>query len=98
MQERTLKNYFAFTKLKNFACIEIKPTARKILLYLKVDPDAVDLLSGFTRDVGDIDHYGTGNLEVTLSISGTWNAQSPFFHKVMRHPNKGDKMLMATTK
>ena len=67
MQERTLKNYFAFTRLKNFACIEIKPTARKLLVYLKVDPATVELQPGFTRDVSEVGHYGTGDLEVTLS-------------------------------
>src|SRR3984957_9824110 len=67
VQERTLKNYFAFTRLKNFACIEIKPTARKLLVYLKVDPVSIDLLPGFTRDVSNIGHYGTGDLEVTLA-------------------------------
>jgi predicted transport protein len=67
VQERTLKNYFAFTRLKNFACIEIKPTARKLLIYLKVDPVGIDLQPGFTRDVSNIGHYGTGDLEVTLA-------------------------------
>ena len=69
MQERTLKNYFAFTRLKNFACIEIKPTARKILVYLKVDPTTIELQPGFTRNVSQIGHYGTGDLEVTLSTT-----------------------------
>ena len=67
VQERTLKNYFAFTRLKNFACIEIKPTARKLLVYLKVDPKSIDLRPGFTRDVSNIGHFGTGDLEVTLA-------------------------------
>jgi predicted transport protein len=67
VQERTLKNYFAFTRLKNFACIEIKPSARKLLVYLKVDPVSIDLRPGFTRDVSKIGHYGTGDLEVTLA-------------------------------
>jgi predicted transport protein len=67
VQERTLKNYFAFTRLKNFACIEIKPTARKLLVYLKVDPETIELRPGFTRDVSNIGHFGTGDLEVTLA-------------------------------
>ena len=67
VQERTLKNYFAFTRLKNFACVEIKPTARKLLVYLKVDPSTIELQPGFTRDVSEIGHFGTGDLEVTLS-------------------------------
>ncbi len=67
VQERTLKNYFAFTRLKNFACIEVKPTARKVLVYLKVNPATIELRAGFTRDVSHIGHFGTGDLEVTLS-------------------------------
>lgn len=67
VQERTLQNYFAFTRLKNFACIEIKPVAHKLLVYLKVDPATVALKPGFTRDVSKIGHFGTGDLEVTLT-------------------------------
>jgi predicted transport protein len=46
--------------------VEIKNTERKVLLYLKVDPDTVDLVVGFTRDVRKIGHFGTGELEVTV--------------------------------
>jgi predicted transport protein len=67
VQERTLKNYFAFTRLKNFACAEVKPNARKLLVYLKVDPESLELIPGFTRDVRNIGHFGTGDLEVTLA-------------------------------
>jgi predicted transport protein len=35
-------------------------------VYLKVDPDEVTLEEGFTRDVSNIGHYGTGDLEVIL--------------------------------
>jgi predicted transport protein len=66
VQERTLKNYFAFTRIKNFACVEIKPTARKLLVYVKVDPDTITLEAGFTRDVRQTGHYGTGDLEITI--------------------------------
>ena len=61
VQERTLKNYFEFTCIKNFACVEIKPAVRKLLVYLKVDPSSVDHLKlGFTRDVTKIGHFGIG--------------------------------------
>jgi predicted transport protein len=81
VQERTLKNYFAFTRLKNFACIEIKPTARKILVYLKVDPATVELQPGFTRDVSKIGHYGTGDLEVTLSSTENLEGAKQLFEQ-----------------
>lgn len=79
VQERTLKNYFAFTRLKNFACVEIKPTARKILVYLKVDPTTVELQPGFTRNVSEIGHYGTGDLEVTLANTENLERAKPLF-------------------
>ena len=37
-----------------------------MLVYVKVDPDSVTLGPGFTRDVRSIDHYGTGDLEITI--------------------------------
>ncbi len=81
MQERTLKNYFAFTRLKNFACVEIKPSARKVLVYLKIDPATVELQAGFTRDVSKIGHYGTGDLEVTLTKSEDVERAKPLFEQ-----------------
>ena len=84
MQERTLKNYFAFTRLKNFACIEIKPTARKLLVYLKVDPESVDMQPGFTRDVSNIGHFGTGDLEVTVAQMEDLERAKPAFATELR--------------
>ncbi len=66
VQIKTLKYYVAFKRIKNFACVEIHPQTKKISLYLKVDPDSIELEIGFTRDVRKIGHYGTGDLEVTI--------------------------------
>lgn len=81
VQERTLKNYFAFTRLKNFACVEIKPSARKVLVYLKVAPGTIELQAGFTRDVSKIGHFGTGDLEVTLSRTEDVERAKPLFEQ-----------------
>ena len=35
-------------------------------LYVKLNPDEVQLEDGFTRDVRNIGHYGTGDLEITI--------------------------------
>lgn len=59
--------YIAFRRIKNFACVEIHPQSKKLLVYLKVDPDSIDLEPGFTRDVRSIGHFGTGDLEVTIT-------------------------------
>jgi len=63
---KTLKNYFAFRRLKNFACIEIHPQNRTMVVYLKVNPGEVEPEEGFSRDVRSIGHFGTGDLELTI--------------------------------
>jgi predicted transport protein len=62
----TRQFYYAFRRIKNFACVEVHPQTKKLLVYLKTDPDSITLEPGFTRDVTKIGHFGTGNLEVTI--------------------------------
>jgi predicted transport protein len=66
VQEKTLKLYIAFKRLKNFACVEVHPQSGHLLVYVKVDPDSVELEEGFTRDVRSIGHFGTGDLEIRI--------------------------------
>jgi predicted transport protein len=69
VQKTTRKLYFAYKRLKNFACVEVHPQSRALLVYLKVNPDSVELEPGFSRDVRNIGHFGTGGLEVRLKDS-----------------------------
>lgn len=55
------------SRIKNFACVEFRPSTAKILIYVKVDASTVALESGFTRDVSRVGHFGTGGLEITLT-------------------------------
>lgn len=64
VQEKRLKVYVAFRRLKNFACVI--PYKDKLLVMLKLDPDSVALEAGFSRDVRSIGSWGTGDLELTL--------------------------------
>lgn len=66
VQEKTLKFYVAFKRLRNFACVEVHPNKNAATLYLKVDPENAKLEPGFSRDVRKVGHYGTGDLEVTI--------------------------------
>ena len=66
-QMKTLKHYFAFKRIKNFACVEIHTQTKQILVYVKVDPDSISLEKGFTRDMKKIWHFGSGDLEITIS-------------------------------
>ena len=63
----TLKYYFAFRRMKNFACEEVRPQVSNLLIYAKLNPDQVALVPGFTRDVRKIGHMGPGDLEITIS-------------------------------
>ncbi|CEO32723.1 DUF5655 domain-containing protein [Paraclostridium sordellii] len=67
VQEKKLKNYFGFKRIKNFACIEIHPKTDAVLVYTKANIKDVEIKEGFTRDVTDIGHYGTGNLEIKFT-------------------------------
>lgn len=66
VRENALRFYFAFKRIKNFACVEVKPQLGVVRLYLKVNPDEIDCSGGFCRDVRSVGHFGTGDLEVTL--------------------------------
>lgn len=68
--ERSL--YFAFRRLKNFACVEVHPSTRNLHVYLKLDPATVQLQEGFSRDVSNIGYFGTGDLELRVSIDSPW--------------------------
>ncbi|MCT7326249.1 DUF5655 domain-containing protein [Ralstonia mojiangensis] len=64
VQEKRLKLYTAFRRLKNFACL--KATSNHLKITLKLDPTTVRLEEDFCRDVSQIGHWGTGDVEVTL--------------------------------
>ncbi|ALO12187.1 hypothetical protein AQF52_6594 [Streptomyces venezuelae] len=57
------KQYRAYQRLRNFACV-CPPQKTKLLVYLRADPSAVDLIPGFTRDGTGLGHHGAGDLEV----------------------------------
>lgn len=81
VQINTLKNYFAFKRIKNFACVEIHPQTGKLLIYVKVNPDTVELKDGFTRDVRSIGHFGTGDLEIRVGSDEELEKAKPLLVK-----------------
>ena len=81
VQEKTLKCYIAFCRIKNFACVEIRIAAKEILVYVKVNPDEVELDDGFTRDVREIGHFGTGDLEIKIKNMADFERAKPLLEK-----------------
>ena len=81
VQEKHLKYYIAFKQLRNFACVEVHPTAKKLLVFVKVNPDTVQLEKDFTRDVRKIGHFGTGELEITIGSPAALERAMPFIEQ-----------------
>lgn len=66
VQEKTLKHYFAFRRIKNFACAVPYKSNGSISIFLKIDPSTVTPEEGYLRNMTGIGHYGTGDIEVTI--------------------------------
>jgi len=66
ISENQLKLYCAYKKIRNIICIEIRQ--KSILLYLRLDPDNLlqEQKRDYIRDVRNIGHWGTGDLEITI--------------------------------
>ncbi len=64
MEETPKKFYVAYKISQNIACMEIQK--QRLLLYVKLDPTTIDELPLFARDVREIGHYGTGDLELSI--------------------------------
>lgn len=88
VQRKDLKLYIAFKRLRNFATVCFQKN--KLLVYLHLDPTQVDLVAGFSRDVREISHWGTGNVEVTLTNLADIEKAKPLLLRAYEggtHPN-----------
>jgi predicted transport protein len=79
IEERPKKFYIAYRTAQNIVCVE--PQHKKVTLFLKLDPKKVTLEKGFTRDVTNIGHYGTGDLEVTVTSMDGVERAKPLIQK-----------------
>jgi predicted transport protein len=64
IEESPKKLYIAYKISQNIVCMEIQ--AQKITLFLKLDPKTLESIPPIARDVTDIGHWGTGNLEIIV--------------------------------
>jgi predicted transport protein len=64
IEELPKKFYIAYKISQNFVCLEVMKS--KIVLYLKLNPKNIEFNPEICRDVSEIGHYGTGDLEVTI--------------------------------
>lgn len=76
MEEAPKKLYVAYKMSKNIVCMEVQQ--QKVTLFLKLDPKKVGGPQSISRDVSDIGHFGTGDLEVTLKRLEDLDVAKPF--------------------
>ncbi|WP_346665310.1 DUF5655 domain-containing protein [uncultured Mailhella sp.] len=74
-----LKQCLAYRKLRNFACIEI--FSKQLKLFLTLDPSTVELTKDFTRDVSNVGHHGTGDVEVIIRNSEDFEKAKPLIER-----------------
>ncbi|MEU7510648.1 DUF5655 domain-containing protein [Streptomyces sp. NPDC042898] len=76
-----LRHYIAYRRLVNVASVLFRPKHQVILVYLRLDPDAVVLEEGFTRDMRGVGHLGTGDLEVRLASAADLEKAAPLIRR-----------------
>ncbi|MEU9319586.1 DUF5655 domain-containing protein [Streptomyces sp. NPDC048295] len=76
-----LRHYIAYRRLVNVASVIFRPKHEAILVYLRLDPDSVELEEGFTRDMRGIGHLGTGDLEVRLVSAADLEKAAPLIRR-----------------
>jgi predicted transport protein len=75
--KKVTRFYLAYRRIKNFACVEVRPTLNQLKMFLKINPDTVELQDGFARDVRKIGHFGTGDLELTIGSHDDFERAKP---------------------
>lgn len=80
VSENHLKLYVAFKKVRNIVCIEVYQSY--VSLYLRLNPDTVELVQGFTEDVRDKGHWGTGDLRIYLKSVDDFEKAKPLIDRV----------------
>jgi predicted transport protein len=78
--ESQLKYYTAFKKIKNFICAEIYITIG-IILHLKLNPEEVEIIKGFTKDMRNTGHYGTGDLQIMIKTIEDFEKAKPLINR-----------------
>ncbi|MGJ5804929.1 DUF5655 domain-containing protein [Streptomyces europaeiscabiei] len=76
-----LLHYIAYRRMVNLASVIFRPKHEVILVYLRVDPDTVELEEGFSRDMRGIGHLGTGDLEVRIASAADLEKAGPLIRR-----------------
>lgn len=81
VQIKALKWYFACKRLKNFATIQLQTGKNSLLMWLPLNLEEVALDDGFSRDVRDVGHHGTGDVELSIRSLDDLEKAKPLIQK-----------------
>lgn len=76
IEESPKKHYVAYKISQNFVCMEIQK--QTIILWLKLKPGELTKTPEISRDVTNIGHHGTGDIEFTIRSSEDIETVKPF--------------------
>ena len=76
IEENPRKMYVAYRTSQNIVCMEVQ--TQKVYLFLKLDPKIHKGPQGISRDMSNIGHYGTGDLEISISSNEDLEIVKPF--------------------
>jgi predicted transport protein len=79
IEEVPKKLYVAYRSSQNIVCMELHK--QKVILFLKLDPKETNGPAGLSRNVTNIGHFGTGDLEVSIKNAADFEAAKPFIEK-----------------
>ena len=79
VQQKPLKLWTAFRRLKNFACVIVFPN--RLLLTLKLNPNTITFEEGFSRDVSQVGHWGTGDVELCIRTPADLERAAPLLER-----------------
>jgi predicted transport protein len=79
IEEAPKKLYVAYRTTQNIVCMEVQK--QKILFFLKLDPGKHPGPPGISRDMRQIGHFGTGDLEVTVKTAADFELLKPYIQK-----------------
>ena len=79
IEEVPKKQYITYKLSQNIVCMEIH--RNRVLLYVKLDPKKVDTPKKLARDMTNIGHFGTGDLELSVRNEHDLNLVKPLLEQ-----------------
>lgn len=79
VEEQPKKFYVAYRTTQNIVCAEAQQ--KRVILFVKLDPKTAKGPAGISRDVTNVGHYGTGDLEISLKTIDDFERSKPFLRR-----------------